>query len=115
MQIAPHNRLIVAGSHSGTVTLHPLPQGPTPPSVAEIVTDILTEHGTLNSTACRTHAIGSGFSGEEISRALANLQPRGLIVFDSGPRNAKLWRLVSSDAVVDDEQIGLPTLTDDAG
>ena len=67
----------------------------------------------LTTSALKAAANGSGFSGEDIGKALAALQAARLIAFKPAARNAKLWYLVSnlnaSSEDVRDDVTRLPT------
>lgn len=84
-------------------------------SAEAFVVGLLEEHGSLTSTGLKDEARGSGFSGQDVSEALKRLERSGRITFDSGPRNAKNWRLTLPDDPGQGGQLTLPTLPDPAG
>ncbi|HUE96837.1 MAG TPA: AAA family ATPase [Longimicrobiaceae bacterium] len=50
----------------------------------------------LTTTELKTEAQGTGIRAPEVSAAIKTLENRGVITFDPGPRNSKLWRLATT-------------------
>lgn len=78
------------------------------------VIELLDRHPGSNSTAIRdaAKAAEGGPSQFDISRAIQTLEAVGRIEYESGPRNAKLWKL--RDPAETAGQGTLPTLPDPA-
>jgi hypothetical protein len=55
----------------------------------------------LTTSDIKAAAKGTGISGEDVSRALRALQTSGRLAFETGPRNAKNWYVVTRPAVFD--------------
>lgn len=68
----------------------------------------------FTTTDLKKAAIGTGISGEDVSRALSSLQDRRRIAFDPGAGNAKRWyAVVSREAPSRIHPETLPILPDD--
>ncbi len=64
-----------------------------------VLDQVTMSPATLKTADLRTAAAGSGIRGEDVSRALSTLQARGLLDYDTAPRNAKLWRPVPQSSL----------------
>ncbi|HUF75364.1 MAG TPA: AAA family ATPase [Longimicrobiales bacterium] len=61
----------------------------------KLVRETLAKAPGCTTTELKKEAQGTGIKAVEVSAAIAALENRGVITFDPGPRNSKLWRLTS--------------------
>jgi hypothetical protein len=68
----------------------------------------------MSTSDLKRAAVGSGVSGADVSGALSRLEKTRRIDFESGPKNAKLWRVVCLPSEPGNQRYGrLPSLPDD--
>ncbi len=89
----PENRLVWTSARLSYLTADEAQEV----GAERLVREALTKAPGSKSTEIKAYAKGSGIPAVEISAAIKSLERKGVIAFDPGPNNAKLWSLIGQN------------------